>query len=128
MTYIQNTSPRVIVYYGESMADLALMPTTTKIGEGEYTHAYAPEGSYAVILTDSEAKLFMLRSTGWIDITKTGGGGGGGTTNYEDLSNKPLINGITLRGDKRADDLGLLSSSNDFTATQIQQLIAILDE
>lgn len=35
------------------------------------------------------------------------GGGGGGTTNYNDLSNKPQINGHTLRGDQSAADLGL---------------------
>lgn len=40
-------------------------------------------------------------------ISATGGGGGGGTTNYEDLSNKPSINGVTLIGDKTFEDLGL---------------------
>ena len=36
-----------------------------------------------------------------------GGGGGGGTSNYNDLSNKPSINGVTLSGDKTTEDLGL---------------------
>lgn len=35
-----------------------------------------------------------------------GGGGGGGTTNYNQLSNKPQINGHTLSGNKTASDLG----------------------
>ena len=32
-------------------------------------------------------------------------GEGGGTTNYNALSNKPLINGVVLLGDKTSDDL-----------------------
>lgn len=35
------------------------------------------------------------------------GGGGGGTTNYNALSNKPQINGVTLQGNKSISDLGL---------------------
>ena len=40
------------------------------------------------------------------------GGGGGGTTNYNDLSNKPQINGNTLSGNKTSAQLGLASSSD----------------
>lgn len=36
-------------------------------------------------------------------------GGGGGTTDYEQLSNRPSVNGTTLSGDKTADDLELAS-------------------
>ena len=36
-----------------------------------------------------------------------GGGGGGGTTNYNSLSNKPQIGGVTLQGDKSLPDLGI---------------------
>lgn len=35
------------------------------------------------------------------------GGGGGGTTDYNDLSNKPSINGHTLQGDSDTSDLAL---------------------
>lgn len=41
-----------------------------------------------------------------------GGGGGGGTTNYNALSNKPKINGVTLTGDLSGDDLGLSGGGN----------------
>ena len=37
----------------------------------------------------------------------TGGSGSGGTTNYNDLTNKPSINGITLTGNKTSADLGI---------------------
>lgn len=36
-------------------------------------------------------------------------GGGGGTSNYNQLENKPQINGVTLSGDKSASDLSLAS-------------------
>lgn len=36
-----------------------------------------------------------------------GGGGGSGTSNYNDLSNKPSINSVTLTGNKTASALGL---------------------
>lgn len=38
--------------------------------------------------------------------------GGGGTTNYNDLSNQPQINSVTLSGDKSASDLGLATANS----------------
>ncbi len=40
------------------------------------------------------------------------GTGGGGTGNYNELSNKPKINGVTLSGDKSAADLGLAAAED----------------
>lgn len=37
------------------------------------------------------------------------GGGETGTTNYNDLSNKPKINGAEVSGDKTSDDYGVVS-------------------
>lgn len=42
---------------------------------------------------------------GW--KTMSGGGGGGGTTDYNDLGNKPSVNGVTLQGNKSTADLGI---------------------
>ena len=42
-----------------------------------------------------------------IIATYGGGSGSGGTTNYDDLTNKPSINGITLTGNKTSIDLGI---------------------
>lgn len=39
--------------------------------------------------------------------SESGGGGGTGTNNYNDLTNKPQIEGVELAGNKMADDLGL---------------------
>ena len=41
-----------------------------------------------------------------------GGGGQGGTDNYNELSNKPQINGHTLTGNKTGSSLGLASTSD----------------
>lgn len=38
------------------------------------------------------------------------GGGGGGTTDYEQLTNLPKVNGVELSGDKSASQLGLQSA------------------
>ena len=37
-------------------------------------------------------------------------GGGGGTSNYNDLKNKPTLNGVTIEGDKTSEDYGIESA------------------
>ena len=46
------------------------------------------------------------------ELEAQGGGGQGGTDNYNDLSNKPQINGHTLTGNKTGSSLGLASTSD----------------
>lgn len=47
-------------------------------------------------------------STNWqVYKLSEGGSGGGGTSNYNDLTNKPSINGVTLTGNKTTSDLGI---------------------
>ena len=48
-------------------------------------------------------------------IKGTGGSGGGGTSNYNDLSNKPSINGVSLTGNKTSADLSLVSAPTVLT-------------
>ena len=52
-------------------------------------------------------------------IQESGGSGGGGTSNYNSLSNKPVINGVTLTGNLSLEDLGIEEISN----TEIEQII-----
>lgn len=47
-----------------------------------------------------------------------GGGGSGGTTNYNDLTNKPSIEGVTLQGNKTFPNLNL----NVLTNSEIQDI------
>lgn len=42
---------------------------------------------------------------------KNSGGGSGGTTNYNNLTNKPKINGVTLEGNKSSADLNIQSQT-----------------
>lgn len=72
-------------------------------------------------------------------IHSVGGGGTAGTTDYEDLANKPLINGVKLSGNKTTSDLGItaesvgadavgsastaLSNAKDYTDTKISDLV-----
>lgn len=44
-------------------------------------------------------------------LESVGGGGTGGTTNYENLSNKPQLNGVTLEGNKTLDQVGVLAKN-----------------
>lgn len=54
----------------------------------------------------------------WIDNT---GGGSGGTTDYNQLSNRPSINGHTLTGNQTAQQLGLATPS-DIPAVPVQSV------
>ena len=45
-------------------------------------------------------------SANW-QVHKLSEGGSGGTSNYNDLTNKPSINGVTLSGNKTTSDLGI---------------------
>lgn len=49
-----------------------------------------------------------------------GGGGGGGTTNYNALTSKPKINGVTLTGDKTTADLKLFENLTPEQMAQIK--------
>ena len=51
------------------------------------------------------------------------GGGGGGTTNYNQLTNKPEINGVTLTGNKSSADLGIPAANSVYTKTETDTLL-----
>lgn len=50
---------------------------------------------------------YYFTGESWAEIPSSGGGGGGGSDNYNELSNKPSINNVTLSGDKSLDNLGI---------------------
>ena len=54
----------------------------------------------------------ITREEAYLEAIANAGGGGGGTTNYNQLSNKPQINGTTLTGNKSASDLSLASTAD----------------
>lgn len=56
-----------------------------------------------------------------------GGGGGGGTSNYNELSNRPQINGNTLSGNKTAAALGLAAAPVEVTVSDAGAVTQALD-
>ena len=78
------------------------------------------QGTYAkktelpeIATTENIGLVKPDNSTTYIDADGTlhavggGGGGTGGTSNYNDLMNKPSINGVTLQGAKTLEDIGV---------------------
>lgn len=55
-------------------------------------------------------------------LEDSGGGGGGGTSDYNDLTNKPQIENVTVSGNKTAADYGLAKSS------EVLSLAVAMDE
>lgn len=64
-----------------------------------------------LVLSQIRQRLEILYQM--VEELETGGGGEPGTTNYNDLSNKPSINGHTLIGAKTSSDLGLQPTISD---------------
>ena len=71
-------------------------------GTGEIQINFLIDGT--IVAKSAIAKTMIKRS---IDPS---GGGGGGTSNYNDLSNKPKINGYTLSGNVTLQNIGALSA------------------
>lgn len=108
---------RVTAYHG----DVAFSFCAMKQGEIEVTNEYNTtintqctcleglEATERVEETNADAIVQIWEA---IDQLKASGGGGGtgGTTNYNDLTNRPQINGIELVGNRTASALGLVES------------------
>lgn len=100
------------------MADIPTNPVTR---EEQYLNAMAggagslPEEP----VTRVEKYLAAILENGG-----SGGGSGGGTTNYNQLLNKPKINGVELSGNKTSADLGIGGGgTEDYEALNNQPLI-----
>ena len=71
------------------------------------------------LVIEGEADIAQpLVLTGLVVVSGSGGGGGG-TTDYNDLSNKPSINGTTLSGNKTSHQLGVADENHTHTVAQI---------
>lgn len=75
--------------------------------EGELPLAPLDKFYYA----QQEAKLFKYQDSDWVEI--------GGVANYNELSNRPSIGGITLEGSLSAEDLGLQPAGNYLTSSSL---------
>lgn len=61
--------------------------------------------------SDGDALVYNATTEKWEN-----GQGGGGTSNYNDLTNKPQIAGVTLSGNKSLSDLGIAAAADIPTA------------
>lgn len=74
-------------------------------------------------------KTKTTKFLGSFSLSKNGGGAGG-TTNYNDLTNKPKVNGIVLSGNKTSADLGITTltpfPSTWPTTGKFEDLLAVI--
>lgn len=81
--------------------------------------------------TDTEYVLTVTNKDGSYDTPNlkgqdgVGGSGEGGTTNYNQLTNRPSINNVTLSGNKTLDDLGI--ASKEYIDSLIGNVNTVLD-
>ena len=90
-------------------------------GADDIEHYHLVLGCRAIDTSNGD-RYYLTSDGNWEFATYGSGGGGGGTStsNYNQLSNKPSIGGIQLKGDKSISDLG------GYTATTIDQKIAAI--
>lgn len=82
----------------------------TAVYEGTSTDTKPIDADNNAIFKELDTGIrYYYDGTDWNEIPRSGGGGGGGTgtDNYNELNNKPSINGTTLSGNKSLDNLGI---------------------
>lgn len=84
-----------------------------KSGAIQLNDVSAPKGastmSYAKVSSrpTNTSVLYCIKYEPTYFVNVSGSGGGGDTENYQDLKNKPKIEGITLEGNRTLNDLGI---------------------
>lgn len=111
LKYLNPSTRYAEFFIDNGSEDIALLPTTITAGqENLSTITGVSQGSKA-ILTNSDTIYYRLSGNNvWIEVER-GGGGGGGTTDYNQLTNKPSINGVELEGNKTSDQIDVTPES-----------------
>lgn len=107
-----NPSTRYAEFFIDDEAtDLITLPNTKGPGTGNLSGVNGiSQGSIAILTTVGDTYYRLKGDDSWVKIT-IGGGGGGGTTDYNQLANKPSINGVELEGNKTSDDIDVAPES-----------------
>ena len=82
----------------------------TAVYEGTSTDTKPTDADNNAIFKELDTGIrYYYDGTDWNEIPRSGGGGGGGTgtDNYNDLNNKPSINGTVLSGNKTLNNLDI---------------------
>ncbi|MDD6581625.1 MAG: hypothetical protein PUF10_02960 [Bacteroidales bacterium] len=96
------------------------------------------DGLFSVMSQDAVTRLLQEKLVSGLNIKTVnnesllGGGnidiqGGGGTTNYEELENKPQINGVELSGEMDSEDLSLADRVHTHTVDDITDFPQLSD-
>lgn len=85
--------------------------TDAQQGDQVFVYKLTSAGAWTVTVREAYTKIVagsnMSSSYANGTLTLNATGGGGGTSDYDDLTDKPSINGTTLSGNKTAAELGL---------------------
>lgn len=104
-------------------------PGYTVTADGLYAFHIDDNGDLIITYTGDKAPPFSIDENGDLIYTLEGnevnighvvgggGGGSGGTSNYNDLTNKPSINGVQLSGNKTSAELGIQDGAPGEAAT-----------
>ena len=121
--YVEDSLGGTYVYYGISTSAVAfnLRPTADS---GAAFGGYAEEdkvlelknGWKLRVEDDEHITVWDGQTEKTLKQLIAAGGGSGGTSDYEQLNNKPSINGNTLTGNKTGANLGLEDSANKVTS------------
>ena len=98
-----------------SEISLSFSDTVMTVNHNKYVNWSGKVNSDAVVATSG--KPYIIKVMG-IKYDFLAGSGGGGSSNYNDLSNKPSINSVTLSGNKSGADLGLIDAPSSPTTGQ----------
>ena len=99
----------------KTSADLGLAAATHTHTESDITDLgdYISDPS-----TKSSGQVLTYNGSSWEAQTPSSGG----TSDYDDLTDKPSINSVTLSGNKTSSDLGLAAASHTHTESDITDL------
>ena len=99
--------------------------TDAQQGDQLYIYKLTSAGAWTVTVREAYTKIVagtnMSSSYANGTLTLNATGGGGGTSDYDDLTDKPSINNVTLSGNKTAAQLGLAAAS-DIPSVPVQSV------
>ena len=76
-------------------------------------------------LQDPQSRLEILLYLIYETLGSSGGGGGTGTKDYNQLTNKPTINGTVVKGDLTLEDIGAASNGSKNTYNPDSETVVI---
>lgn len=82
--------------------------------------------SNKLYIVKASRTMYLYTSEGWVSLG--GSSGEGGTSNYEELTNLPMLNGVELVGDKSLADLGIQGLSDENLATSDKTVVGAINE